>query len=888
MNFQDKNEYKYYENNSNNPIKDNNNIHQNVTNNKQMKKHNYKNYKNEMNKNNQNIPEEKISMNNNPNSNEYVQNLPHPRGGNRKSYRNYMKNQQEDFNNNNNKKNKKKRKETISNNNSINNNSINIDYQSQNNSSLVGTESTIQTKDEFLEEQSQNSSSQNNINNYNNGFRKQYKKSTNVNESNHSIQSDQSGNSSNSNNNNVTPQGQNPMTVTHFGYNNNINTNTKNNYSGNILIGNNNLINKNINEQYKYYNNTNISNTNNNNSNSNIVHGKNYIANSNQNFQNINYGVGNSNVPNNNISNQREIIQKQKNQMVYTNPNINYLTSLSQITPDQEREQLISKEEEKSSGILNEERIQEQQNIQGRLFNMQRQQNEVGYPKIGANQFNQSGSEMLFVNPLLQKNPNYSPMNYGINTIPNANINGINNLNYSNNNLNQLGNVQGLIGMNRLNNLGNTNTINNLNMNNYHLSLYDKQNPQMINAVPGGYPFPINQEGIQSTKNLLKNQNISPMQYNQANTPVGLVNISPQNLNYNESINNLIKSGKFPVDLSGNYNISNNKASLSYKGNHKNTIPNFNKNENLNYLYNQQNQGRKIISQQQNDNRGLLFVPQQSIKDIGEINNNINLRNNINNIGGNVNTNNINKKIDNNNNNAKNEKMIQMYTNNNILKMNLNSNGCENNYSGEIKYQKSADSMNIINNNEIINNLDNINNISENNSKNNNLSNMNKEKNNLRASNKNHSNKNNYNNKLVNNKEKKVPDMKDINEENNKPILCVKIKLSENITENIFIKENEDPLIAIHSFQKKKKINLNQDIVLLLLQKIRFSLDVISSLFTSPLDVHSKRQLEDINNIIYNNEENKNEMKIKKSKSEENILRKKVDNERANYSYSKN
>ena len=159
-------------------------------------------------------------------------------------------------------------------------------------------------------------------------------------------------------------------------------------------------------------------------------------------------------------------------------------------------------------------------------------------------------------------------------------------------------------------------------MNSIPIQFYEQQNPQMFHPNNNNlnYSFQLNEEMINNNinKKLKKNNNISlnlnkgQLNYdltNNLNNSMNLGNML-KNFNYNDTNNKFFQNNN-------NHNLGtpNNKGSLSMQG-MKNTMPNFNLNENLNFpmmpgnsqqLLNNRNTQRGFYNQQNNLFNGNLL-----------------------------------------------------------------------------------------------------------------------------------------------------------------------------------------------------------------------------------------------------------------------------------------
>ena len=634
-----------------------------------------------------------------------------------------------------NKKMKRKRRDmdyqqqlsNLTHNSSSSSNFNNMEKQNNNNNNKMNNNKNIndniqKKKDDNLE-QNQNQIHQNMYNN-NKQYQNFMMNNSNMNQNNSS---------------NITPQRKNQMT-TPFGYNNNINLNSP----------------------------LNSSTTNNS---SNMNYSPNFL-------NSLNFNQSNSN------SNQHTPQQqKQKTPQIYMNPNLSYLTGISQILPNQ-------RDSIKSKDIKN----QNEESLNANLMN-------------NNGQFLQGDMYMgaMMGNHFLKNN--YATLPYGMNNIP--------------------------------------------------IQFYEQQNPQMFHPNNNNlnYSFQLNEEMINNNinKKLKKNNNISlnlnkgQLNYdltNNLNNSMNLGNML-KNFNYNDTNNKFFQNNN-------NHNLGtpNNKGSLSMQG-MKNTMPNFNLNENLNFpmmpgnsqqLLNNRNTQRGFYNQQNNLFNGNL------------------LNNNISNSGKMM----RNEKISNafkkdpkygiNSSNKKNQKQYSNY--------NLNNN--YNYMTQDLKNNNNFDNRNIYKQPQNAKSKGNI--MFDNNLYMKSLEDQGMTKN--INNNQNMSNFANNNNEMV---------------KNNNTSLIIKIKLDEDKYESFEINLNEYP------FNLQKKLNFNPNLFMLLNKKISDMMEKIKKIFNTPLKQNSTQDLMKINEILFNqkfkghNNFNANEL----GKNNNNIMRRKYSFNLGNSFYHK-
>ena len=522
-------------------------------------------------------------------------------------------------------------------------------------------------------------------------------------------------------------------------------------------------------------------------------------ANLNFNFNNANHGNNQSMGGANMMSPQTA----QKNPNIYMNPNLVYMSGMPQTINMSENENDSSIKDEKSSENLSEEAALSQASLQGR--NTQNQQSDL--QKINP--------QNEYVNPILINNkfmrqPNYLGMPYNMNNmnnIPNmGNINNLNNINDLNN-FSAMNNLNNNMNMNA-NNLGN---IGNLNMNNFTMQqLYEHQNNPLVNAAAlAGIPnYQMTEELAMNQKKMKKSINKSPMeQTHSLNASINLGMLP--NLNYNGPNNKFIKTNNGLQGL--------NKNSISLQGN-KNTIPNFNQSDNLNFVFSQNKMQQPDISSLMNPITNRTFYVQQNAK---------NFHNNANNMSAsshlmNPNTNPLAAA-----NNKNSMFMNKDFINNNVYNNNNNPNNK--------KFQKQ---MNYNNNNNQQNN-----NLNNNNNNKNNQYNENNNNNILKSANSNKSNNNNI---------KDLPKTNSIQNLGEAQLkqnaLKIRLKLDNEEFDMIEIKSKEDSRLALKDIKVKK--NINEKIIMLLQEKIKEAFDVTKNILNLKLDKYTVKNFIEINRIL--------------------------------------
>jgi len=762
--------------------------------NKQGKKSNYKYYKGEGNKNNQN---NNIDEKVNMNLGENNQNYPYYR--NRQNRKNFQEN-----NSNINPPYKKKKQKKRDNNNN--------DFQFQSNNT---TELSHSSKEDYLEQQQQNNTSISSSNSHQNIYNKQYKKNQMI-YNNTNMNSNEFNNSmSNLNINN---------TIGNF----NSNMNNSN-------INNNNLNNPNLTPQRKnqitkpFGFNQNLSNN------------KNMNNQTNFNLNNLNQGGKNS-IINPMITQQNQNHPPSQNQ-IYINPNNNLLLmgALRQsLSMNDNNDQEISLNDEKSSENLSEDIVPTR----------------GGNPSESSLQINKNNNdfinpEMIINNRYFQPNFLTIPYNMNVNSINNSlgNINNINNLNNINyNNINNIQNVSNY-NQNMTNQINNINNLNNLSMGNFQMPIYDQQNNPLYNSVlasnmKNNYSLSMNNDEI-NHKKAKKIPNKSPKEQSfTMNATMSLGNMLP-NLNYNgPNLNN---------NLSGN----NKNISLSSQA-PKNTVPNFNQVDNLNFPFNQNKINQQGLSPLLNMNMNMnnfgnknYFIP-QNMKNAHKNNN---IWNNLNNSNINNNNGNINDNFNGSKSNIFNKKDFHH-------RNNINNNNYNNNYNNNKKFNKlynynAHQPSNPNNSNHIINNNNKNNKLKQNNGidDNNNLINNNIFKN----------NNNNYNN----NGQNLNGNMLRSNKSQKQYLLSLCLKFGNKDKEILNFKTLKDTNGILQKVKEKR--NLNDKIVKLIQMKINKAVQIIKQVYDLNLNKYTYKNLANINyqmtNINHGKERERKDIKIYRSKS---------------------
>jgi hypothetical protein len=208
------------------------------------------------------------------------------------------------------------------------------------------------------------------------------------------------------------------------------------------------------------------------------------------------------------------------------------------------------------------------------------------------------------------------------------------------------------------------------------------------------------------------------------------------------------------------------------------------------------------------------------------------------------NPNNINNKDYNNNGfnhpNMGNNKKYQKQYNYNTYQ-HQGSNHLNNNMNNSHIYNNSKNHKNNMNNNEINNNTLN-NNYNQNNNSGKNY--------NLKSSKESHSNNNTNNNNFQ--KQKKY-------------LLSLKLKLGNNKTEIINIKNLEDCQVVLKEI--KEKHNLNQNVMKIINNKIFQAIDITKKIYDFSMNKYTYRNLAEINNNLIFPKRPHNEKIIKKNKS---------------------
>ena len=759
--------------------------------NKQGKKSNYKYYKGEGNKNNQNNNiEEKVNMNVAENN----QNYPHYR--NRQNRKNFQEN-----NSNVNPQYKKKKQKKRDNNNN--------DFQFQSNNT---TELSQSSKEDYLEQQQQNNSSISNSSSHQNIYNKQYKKnqmiynntSMNSNEFNNSMSNlninntignfnmNNSNNNNNLNNLNLTPQRRNQITKP-FGFNQNLSNN------------------KNMNNQTNF------------------------------NINNLNQGGKSSMNPM--ITQQNQNHLPSQNQ-IYINPNNNLLLmgALRQsLSMNDSNDQEITLNDEKSSENLSED-----------IVPTRGGNTSESSLQINKNNNDFINQEMIINNRYFQPNFLSIPYNMNVNSINNSlgninNINNLNNLNY--NNINNIQNVSNY-NQNITNQINNINNLNNLSMGNFQMPIYDQQNNPLYNSViasnmKNNYSLSMNNDeiNINNHKKIKKIQNKSPKEQSfTMNAAISLGNMLP-NLNYNgPNINN-------------NNNLSGNNKNISLSSQApKNTVPNFNQIDNLNFPFNQNKINQQGLSPLLNMNMNMNnfgnknYFIQQNMKNAHKNNN---MWNNLNNSNINNNNGNINDNFSGSKSNIFNKKDFQHRNNNN-----------NNNYNNNKKFNKlynynTHQPSNPNNSNHIINSGNKNNKLKQNNGidDSNNLINNNFYKNN--SSNINNIGQNLNGNILRNNKSQK------------QYLLSLCLKFGNKDTEILNFKTLKDTNGILQKVKEKR--NLNDKVVKLIQMKINKAVQIIKQIYDLNLNKYTYKNLANINyqmtNSKHGNEREREDIKINRSNS---------------------
>ena len=759
--------------------------------NKQGKKSNYKYYKGEGNKNNQNNNiEEKVNMNVTENN----QNYPHYR--NRQNRKNFQEN-----NSNVNPQYKKKKQKKRDNNNN--------DFQFQSNNT---TELSQSSKEDYLEQQQQNNSSISNSSSHQNIYNKQYKKnqmiynntSMNSNEFNNSMSNlninntignfnmNNSNNNNNLNNLNLTPQRRNQITKP-FGFNQNLSNN------------------KNMNNQTNF------------------------------NINNINQGGKSSMNPM--ITQQNQNHLPSQNQ-IYINPNNNLLLmgALRQsLSMNDSNDQEITLNDEKSSENLSED-----------IVPTRGGNTSESSLQINKNNNDFINQEMIINNRYFQPNFLSIPYNMNVNSINNSlgninNINNLNNLNY--NNINNIQNVSNY-NQNITNQINNINNLNNLSMGNFQMPIYDQQNNPLYNSViasnmKNNYSLSMNNDeiNINNHKKIKKIQNKSPKEQSfTMNAAMSLGNMLP-NLNYNgPNINN-------------NNNLSGNNKNISLSSQApKNTVPNFNQIDNLNFPFNQNKINQQVLSPLLNMNMNMNnfgnknYFIQQNMKNAHKNNN---MWNNLNNSNINNNNGNINDNFSGSKSNIFNKKDFQHRNNNN-----------NNNYNNNKKFNKlynynTHQPSNPNNSNHIINSGNKNNKLKQNNGidDSNNLINNNFYKNN--SNNINNIGQNLNGNILRSNKSQK------------QYLLSLCLKFGNKDTEILNFKTLKDTNGILQKVKEKR--NLNDKVVKLIQMKINKAVQIIKQIYDLNLNKYTYKNLANINyqmtNSKHGNEREREDIKINRSNS---------------------
>jgi len=355
--------------------------------------------------------------------------------------------------------------------------------------------------------------------------------------------------------------------------------------------------------------------------------------------------------------------------------------------------------------------------------------------------------------------------------------------------------------------MGNINYINNMgNIQNFPSNIFDQQqNKQMLNSNQmQNYGFNLGEEMNLNMNNPNYNNRILNKNNIINTSPIAntnMLNMSMtsnmlQNLNYNGPIN------KFKNNVQNNSMNLNNRISLSSQGT-KNTIPNFNMNqmENLNNVFAQNRMGQQGIPIILNPlvNRQNISTP-----NIPHLNNNL-LNNSL---MSNMSNNSLLK------NDQNNPQMLynrDMNHNNKAYKYG----GRKKDFNQEFNEDNDNKKRNIILNNKI------------------NESNKLRNKENIPG----------LNNDNINNKKNR-----------RKPIFKVKIKNGKKII-NIEINNNYN----IES-ELKKKLNVDEKILFILQKKISKAIETTKEIFGKPMNIHSYKLMRKINNSIFDENRNHNEI----------------------------
>ena len=345
-----------------------------------------------------------------------------------------------------------------------------------------------------------------------------------------------------------------------------------------------------------------------------------------------------------------QLSQQNQQKNIYVNPKL-YLDNFRN---KKENEQDISLKDDKSSENLSEENINNARDFQqgNKLGNLSNNIAQIDLNKAQSDFMNQQE----YINQMNQKfipqqNNFYIPYNNmnGINNIGNAleNMGNLNNLSSINNmsNINtgnypQIQNIQSYSQSPLQNmvqsvpNMSNMNAINNLSLSNFQRQFYDNSNNKIYNPnqMQPNFNYAVSQDDINMNHKKQKKsiQNKSPLE--QANVTM---NLSPgllNNLNYNGAKNNFIKNPN------NNINMKINNKQLSQSSNAaKNTIPNIMQNDNINFIGNQNQNIPQMLNMSFGpiNNRNYYIPPNMSNMrnphmNQGYINNNhINIGNNV-------------------------------------------------------------------------------------------------------------------------------------------------------------------------------------------------------------------------------------------------------------------
>jgi hypothetical protein len=349
---------------------------------------------------------------------------------------------------------------------------------------------------------------------------------------------------------------------------------------------------------------------------------------------------------------------------------------------------------------------------------------------------------------------------------------------------------------------------------------------------------------IKNHKKVKKIPNKSPKEQSfTMNAAMSLGNMLP-NLNYNGP--NLNNSN----NLSGN----NKNISLSSQA-PKNTVPNFNQVDNLNFPFNQNKINQQGLSPLLNMNMNMNnfgnknYYIQQNMKNVHKNNN---IWNNLNNSNINNNNGNINDNFNGSKSNIFNKKDFQHRNNNN------NYNNNYNNKKFNKLYNYNTHQPSNTNNNNHINNSGNKNNkLKQNNGiddNNNNLINNNIFKNNI------NSNGINPNGNILRS-----------NKSQKQYLLSLCLKFGNKDTEILNFKTLKDTNGILQKVKEKR--NLNDKVVKLIQMKINKAVQIIKQIYELNLNKYTYKNLANINYQITNSkhEKGREHIKINRSKSSKEI-----------------